>query len=100
MLLSTSKKASFHGLKDENLNRQLERVSETRLLGKKFSDVKDLLPQVLVMRDQHLLLNDCSAGLAKLVETCFKLKCFFPYFKMSSKTLSFMLQKIRFPSET
>ena len=42
MLLSTSKKASFHGLKDENLNRQLERVSETRLLGKKFSDVKDI----------------------------------------------------------
>ena len=39
MLLSTSKMASFHGLKDENLNRQLERVSETRLLGNKFSDV-------------------------------------------------------------
>ena len=31
--------ASFRGLKDENLNRQLERVSEKRLLGNKFSDV-------------------------------------------------------------
>ena len=35
--------ASFHGLKDENLNleisnRQLERVSETRLLGVKFQE--------------------------------------------------------------
>ena len=35
--------ASFHGLKGENLNleisnRQLERVSETRLLGVKFQE--------------------------------------------------------------
>ena len=41
MLLSTSQIASFDGLKDENhnleiSNRQLERVSETRLLGVKF----------------------------------------------------------------
>ena len=39
--------ASFLNLKDKNLNseisnRQLETVSETRLLGKKFSDVKDV----------------------------------------------------------
>ena len=43
MLLSTRQIASFHGLKDENLNlensnRQLERVSETRLLGVKFQE--------------------------------------------------------------
>ena len=41
MLLATSQIASFHGLKDENLNleisnQKLERVSETRLLGVKF----------------------------------------------------------------
>ena len=39
--------ASFLNRKDENLNseisnRQLETVSETRLLGKKFNDVKDI----------------------------------------------------------
>ena len=43
MLLSTSQIASFDGLKDENhnlkiSNRQLERVSETRLLGVKFQE--------------------------------------------------------------
>ena len=43
MLVSTSQMASFHGLKDGNLNleisiRQLERVSETRLLGVKFQE--------------------------------------------------------------
>ena len=43
MLLSTSQIASFVGLKDENhkleiSNRQLERVSETRLLGAKFQE--------------------------------------------------------------
>ena len=39
--------ASFHGLKDENLNleilnRQGVRVSETSLLGMTFTDVKDI----------------------------------------------------------
>ena len=43
MLLSTSQIASFDGLKDENhnleiSNRQLQRVSETRLLGVKFQE--------------------------------------------------------------
>ena len=43
MLLLTRQMASFHGLKDENLNleisnRQLERVIETRLLGVKFQE--------------------------------------------------------------
>ena len=43
MLLSTSQIASFDGLKDENhnldiSNRQLERVSETRLLGVNFQE--------------------------------------------------------------
>ena len=36
VLLSTSKMANFHGLIDKISNRQLERVSVTRLLGLKF----------------------------------------------------------------
>ena len=58
MLLSTSQIASFVGLKDENhkleiSNRQLERVSETRLLGAKFQEnlkwndhVKDIAKKI------------------------------------------------------
>ena len=58
MLLSTSQMASFVGLKDENhkleiSNRQLERVSETRLLGAKFQEnlkwndhVKDIAKKI------------------------------------------------------
>ena len=36
VLLSTSQMANFHGLIDKISNRQLERVSETRLMGVKF----------------------------------------------------------------
>ena len=58
MLLSMSQMASFHGLKDGNLsleisNRQLKRVSETRLLG---SEVSHRTQNGMIMSRSSLML--------------------------------------------